>query len=118
MDSTVDDLKVIGSSHVKSEVEKEQDRAAVEYGSTDSRLTMDVKIYSPFRDYYSGPAFSISALNATGPFDILPKHHNFISLLIACDLIIRTEKSGEQKIKISGGVIHVKANNVIVFLDV
>jgi F0F1-type ATP synthase epsilon subunit len=79
---------------------------------------MNVRIYSPFRDYYDGPAFSVTAENATGPFDILPKHHNFISLLLPCDLIVRTAGKAYQKIRISGGIMHVKADRVIIFLDV
>jgi F0F1-type ATP synthase epsilon subunit len=81
------------------------------------RLTMHIKIYSPFRVYFDEQAESISGQNATGPFDILPKHHNFITLLSACDLIVRTER-GEQRVRISGGLMHVKADQVVVFLDV
>ena len=82
------------------------------------QLSMKVRVYSPFRTYYDGPAFSVSAENATGPFDILPKHHNFISLLLPCDLILRTVSKGDQKFSISGGIMHVKADQVIIFLDV
>lgn len=78
---------------------------------------MHVKVYSPFKVYFDGPAKSISAVNATGPFDILPRHHNFMTLLIPCELVVRTP-STEQRIKISHGVMHVKADKVIVFLDV
>lgn len=80
-------------------------------------LTMHVKIYSPFKVYFDGSANSISAESATGPFDILPKHHNFITLLEPCDAIIRTS-THDETIRISGGVMHVKADDVIVFLDV
>jgi hypothetical protein len=83
-----------------------------------SQLSMKVKVHSPFRVYYDGPAFSISAENATGPFDILPKHHNFISLLSPCDLVIRTVSQGAQKVHIAGGMMHIKADAVIVFLDI
>ena len=41
----------------------------------------ELKVYSPFHVYYNEEAFSLSAENATGPFDVLPHHHNFISLL-------------------------------------
>ena len=78
---------------------------------------MGVKVYSPFKDYYDGPAFSLSAENTTGPFDILPKHHNFISLLSPCEMVIRIPDKVDQKIRISGGIMHVKADEVIVFLD-
>jgi F0F1-type ATP synthase epsilon subunit len=82
-----------------------------------SGLGMHIKVYAPFKVYFDGEAQSISAVNDTGPFDILPKHHNFMTLLSPCDIIIRT-KEGEETIKISRGVMHVKADQVIVFLDV
>lgn len=88
-----------------------------EVPATTAAPTMHVKVYSPFRIYYDKPAESVSAVNETGPFDILPKHHNFMTLLTACDIVIR---SGElqHKIRISRGVMHVKSDQVIVFLDV
>ena len=85
--------------------------------ATGAAQTMHIKIYSPFKVYFDGEANSISAESATGPFDILPKHHNFITLLEPCDAVVRTP-SREETIRISGGVMHVKADDVIVFLDV
>lgn len=84
----------------------------------DGKLSMRVQVYSPFRDYFDGPAFSISAENETGPFDILPHHHNFISLLPACEVVIRSVNGEESKILIGGGLMHVKADRVVIFLDV
>lgn len=80
-------------------------------------LTMHVKVYAPFKTYFDGTANSISAINDTGPFDILPKHHNFMTLLSAGDIIVRSSE-GEETIKINRGIMHVKADDVIVFLDV
>lgn len=120
--AAVDQEQAIGAQDTApiSSAEKDARRAADDFGKTtkEAKLGMHVKVYSPFRDYYDGQAVSISAQNATGPFDILPRHHNFISLLNACELIIRTTGQGEQKIVISGGIMHVKADQVIVFLDV
>ena len=76
-----------------------------------------VLIYSPFRVYNDGEADSISAVNGTGPFDILPGHKNFLSLLKPCTLVVRS-KRGQEELKIDRGVMHVKDNNVTVFLDV
>lgn len=78
---------------------------------------MHVKIYAPFKVYFDGIAKSVTAVNGTGPFDILAKHHNFMTILEACDIVIQTDK-GEEKIPIQKGVMHVKADEVIVFLDV
>lgn len=78
---------------------------------------MFVKVYSPFKNYFNGDAFSISAENSVGPFDILPGHHNFMTLLQPCQLSIWSNE-GEEKINISGGIMHVKADKVIIFLDI
>jgi F0F1-type ATP synthase epsilon subunit len=78
---------------------------------------MHVKVYGPFKTYFDGQAVSISAINETGPFDILPRHHNFMTLLNACEVIVRSN-SNEERIKINRGIMHVKADKVVVFLDV
>lgn len=85
--------------------------------ATNEDATMRVKIYSPYKVYFDGEAKSLSAESATGPFDILPKHHNFITLLEPCDAVVRTAK-GQETVRISGGVMHVKADDLVIFLDV
>lgn len=99
--------------------EQEEKQAVVEFSAPtkNGTLSMDVKVHSPFKNYYEGEAFSISGENETGAFDILPTHHNFITLLTPSELIIRSPR-GDQRIQISGGIMHVKADKVIVFLDV
>lgn len=90
---------------------KEEKKAEVPKGK------MLVKVYAPFKDYFEGPANSISAENDTGPFDILPGHHKFLTLINSCELDIRTDDSSE-KISIDRGVMFVQEDRVTVFLDV
>jgi F0F1-type ATP synthase epsilon subunit len=82
--------------------------------------TMHIKVYSPFQVYYDEESYSISGENATGPFDILPRHHNFMTLLEPSVLKIQTAEgqNSERKIRISGGLMHVKADRVTIFLDI
>lgn len=119
--SQVDDhQEIIGEDNQVSQGEVEKNQAAQELSAAnqdDKNNSMLVKVHSPFKNYFDGDAFSISAENLVGPFDILPGHHNFITLLKACEVNIRSNK-GEEKINISGGIMHVKADKVIVFLDV
>lgn len=84
--------------------------------ASDGKETMYVKVYSPFNTYFDGYATSVSAVNDTGPFDVLPRHRNFLSLLNPCDLIVRAVD--EQKMQINRGVLLVRNNEVTVFLDV
>jgi len=77
-----------------------------------------VKIYAPFKTYFDDFAKSISGLNATGPFDILPKHHNFMTLLLPCDLVVCTLKDEKETYPIERGLMIVQAHKVVVFLNI
>lgn len=83
----------------------------------DAATTIHVKLYSPFQVYFDDEAESVSAENDTGPFDVLARHHNFITLLNPCEIEIKA-KTGDKRIKISRGVMHVHRNRVTIFLDV
>lgn len=84
---------------------------------TNGKPTMSVKVYAPFKVYFEGEAYSVSAVNATGPFDILPHHHKFLCMLVPCTLTVEGI-NGPQNIKISRALMHVKADYVAVFVDV
>jgi F0F1-type ATP synthase epsilon subunit len=79
---------------------------------------MKVKIYAPFKVYYDDAANSVTATNRVGPFDVLQGHHNFISLLMPGEVVVRTDGKEDFKMKINRGVIHVKADEIKIFLDV
>jgi F0F1-type ATP synthase epsilon subunit len=97
--------------------EQDPEAAKVEDDAPIDPGMMRVKVYSPYQIYFNELASSISAVNDTGPFDILPGHHKFLTLLSPCELMIQA-KAGEEKIKISRGVMYVKEDRVTVFLDV
>ena len=80
--------------------------------------TMAVKVYAPFQVYFEGDAYSISAANATGPFDILPKHHNFLCMLVPGAITILPVEGEQKTIKVHRALMHVKADRVVVFMDV
>jgi len=86
-------------------------------GGPKGKPTMAVKVYAPFKIYFEGEAYSVSAVNDVGPFDILPHHHNFLCMLVPCTLSIETPK-GQQTVKIHRALMHVKADRVVVFVDV
>lgn len=81
------------------------------------RPTMDVKVYAPFQEYFEGKAYSVTAENETGPFDILPRHKNFLCMLVPCTLVIDSP-IGIKKVKIHRALMHVKSERVVVFMDV
>lgn len=79
---------------------------------------MSVRVWAPFRVYYDGEANSISAKNATGEFDVLPHHKNFITLLSPCNIVVRINGKPDFLLPITRGIMHVKADKTIVFLDI
>jgi F0F1-type ATP synthase epsilon subunit len=94
------------------------DAAALSKTAATTAPSMYIKIYSPYRVYFDQDGCqSISGVNDTGPFDILPRHHNFMTLLNSGDLTIYVGEKVE-RIHISRGIMHVKADRVVVFLDV
>ncbi len=80
--------------------------------------SLNVKVYAPFHVYFEGQASSVSAVNDIGPFDILPGHHNFLCMLIPCDLKLVTINKGDKVIKINRALMHVKSDQLTVFVDV
>ena len=89
-----------------------------EVAKPSSKPVMAVKVYAPFQVYFEGDAYSVSAVNATGPFDILPKHHNFLCMLVPCSLTVKPVEGSDKVIKIHRALMHVEADRVVVFMDV
>ena len=100
------------------ELREVPDKPAASAKNSSGKPTMRIKVHSPFKTYFDEDGYSISAVNATGPFDILPKHHNFLTLLSPCEMSIQGTVGDERRIRISGGLMHVKADKVTVFLDI
>ncbi len=78
---------------------------------------LEVKLYSPFHVYFDGGAESVSAINEAGPFDILPGHANFFTLLVQGEIRI-TSAGQEFTYSVSRGIAQVADNKVKIFLDV
>lgn len=86
-----------------------------------------LKTYDPNQEIYlrirsrkevifDGKALSVSSVNDKGPFDILPQHANFISL-IKNEIVVRT-KDSEKVLKLGSGVIRVNRGIVDIFIDI
>ena len=71
---------------------------------------------APFHVYYEGAAQAVSATNSVGPFDILPGHADFFSMLLPGDVIIDTG-SDPVTFGINNGIIAVRDNEVMLFVN-
>lgn len=77
-----------------------------------------VKVFSPFETFFEGEALSLSAVNDTGPFDVLAGHANFLTLLSPCVVKISTPDKGETSLPVERGVLRVHADSATLFLNV
>lgn len=78
--------------------------------------SLNVIARAPFHVYYEGPAFSITAKNKVGEFDILPGHADFFSMLIPCTVTISTD-TDDISFEIYSGMLTVKSDEVMLFVN-
>ncbi len=72
---------------------------------------------APFNIYYEGPAVAVTATNKVGKFDILPEHADFFSVLSPGEVTIDTELDSIN-FKISNGIVTVRDNDVMIFVNI
>jgi F0F1-type ATP synthase epsilon subunit len=84
--------------------------------STD-KLELSVIARAPFHVYYEGSAQVVSATNEIGPFDILPGHADFFSILDPGEVTIDT---GAEPVtfEISNGIVAVRNDEVMLFVNI
>lgn len=78
---------------------------------------LSVKVISSNKTYFDGRAFAVSSVNKVGPFDVLPQHENFITLLKG-KVVIRQLDGKKVEIPCENGLLEVSGNKVSVFLGI
>lgn len=79
---------------------------------------LEVKIISPRRLIFQGPALSVSSKNSAGVFDILPQHANFISLVENNPITLRKPDRTVQTFSFPLAIIYQSQNKVIIYTDI
>ena len=83
----------------------------------DKNLILDVIILSSSKNYFLGKAKSVSSKNKLGPFDVLPLHENFISMLY--DKVTVVDDLGKKTVvACEKGILEVSENRVRVFIGI
>jgi F0F1-type ATP synthase epsilon subunit len=83
----------------------------------DTNETLRVIARAPFKLYYEGEATSVSGTNKVGPFDILPGHADFFSVMTPGEVIIETGNGEPVKFDINNGIVTTRDNEVMMFLN-
>lgn len=71
---------------------------------------------SPFHVYFEGEALVLSATNKVGPFDILPGHADFFSVLEPGEVVIGTENDSVS-FTINNGIITARDDEIMLFVN-
>ena len=77
--------------------------------------TLSVTVRARNAEYYNGKAAAVSSINKKGPFDILPRHTHFISL-VQNGVIIYKADGTTQEIKFSNAVLKAKDDIVEIYI--
>lgn len=78
---------------------------------------LDVIIRTPEGITYKGSVEALTLIDEKGPFDILPLHTNFISI-IKEKITIYEKKDTKKEITIEEGIVKVFENHVDIFLGI
>jgi F0F1-type ATP synthase epsilon subunit len=79
--------------------------------------TLNVVIRARDGIKFEGEATSVSSVNPTGTFDILPSHANFICT-IEKKIWLQTTQGERKEFNVENGVLHVTGDKVVVFLGI
>ncbi len=78
---------------------------------------LEVTIKTPDETLFSGEANSVSSINPYGPFDVLPRHASFISL-VREKIVIYVDKRVRKEFPLQKGVLKNQNNKVKIFLGI
>jgi len=78
---------------------------------------LKVEVINMEKIVYQGKAKTVSSVNEKGPFDILPSHENFISIIEKKVVIIHSDNQ-KKEFKVEQGILKVQNNKIWVFLGV
>jgi len=82
-----------------------------------TNTTLSASIKSKEKILFDGTVRTISSVNERGPFDILPLHANFITLILNY-VILDKGLSTERRFDIEKGVLYVLSNKVDVYVGI
>ena len=81
-------------------------------------LFLSVYVASAEGVLWEGAAQSVSSANRDGPFDVLPQHARFITMLSDTPLTVRPLSGDTQTFALRRAVMHVRDNTVAVYVGI
>lgn len=79
---------------------------------------LNVLVASPQEKIWEGKAKAVSSINLEGPFDILPFHATFVTIVDGNPIKVLTENGKTEEFKFDRCVIYNRNNSVSVYTQV
>ena len=114
LNSPADDEPIIQKDPEKFSKPTEKSKAPEEVKGSDKTIMVDIRNRKD--QFFRGEAKTVSSVNETGEFDVLPEHANFVTLIKAY-VVVDKDLTTEKKFEIDGGVLAAKTDSVDVYLD-
>jgi F-type H+-transporting ATPase subunit epsilon len=83
----------------------------------DENAVLKVIARAPFHLYFEGEAKVVSGANPVGPFDILPGHADFFSVMLPGEVIIEPKDGEPVTFDITNGIVTARDNEVMLFVN-
>lgn len=78
---------------------------------------LNIRILTPKRVLFEGPALSVSSTNSEGRFDILPEHANFITIIQKQRIDIQKPDHRELVFNFNQAIIYNYKNYVSIYAE-
>ncbi len=78
---------------------------------------MFLEVVTPVKKVFSGEVNLVTFPGVDGSFQVMNDHAPLVSTLKKGALVYRSEKGGENSVDITGGVVEVLNNKIIVLAD-
>lgn len=79
--------------------------------------TLQVRISKATDTLWEGKAQSVSSTNVDGPFDVLPLHANFVTLIKGIPITVVDSEGRKTIYSFKQAVMHVQDNEVKIYAD-
>ena len=114
LNNPVDEEPIVEKDPEKFSRPTDKSKAPESVKQSDKTIMVDIR--NRKEQFFRGEAKTVSSVNETGEFDVLPEHANFVTLIRAY-VIVDKDLTTEKKFEIDSGVLAAKTDSVDVYLD-
>jgi F0F1-type ATP synthase epsilon subunit len=83
----------------------------------ETEVSLHVQVFTPKGVIWEGEAQAVSSVNSQGPFDLLPEHAHFISLIEKHPITVLSA-AGEKRFDFNTAVVRLIDDQVTIYADI